>query len=82
MSNEKKTAMQQLISVLNNIGNPSNGDTRLLLTLIKKEAEMLLSLEKQQIVEAYQDGRSDQHSKEPKFYNRNSEYYYSQKYKQ
>lgn len=53
-----------------------------LLLLFNEEIEQSKELEKNQIVEAYQDGRTDQHSKEPRFYNRNSEYYYSQKYNQ
>lgn len=36
--------------------------------------------EKQNIVETYQDGRSDQQSKEGRFYYRNAEYYYNQKF--
>lgn len=76
MSNEKKTAMQQLISEL------KSSKTILSNLIAMGLCEKYLSIEKQQIVEAYQDGRSDQHSNEPQFYNRNSEYYYSQKYNQ
>jgi hypothetical protein len=40
-----------------------------------------LELEKQQIIDAYQWGRTDQHSKESKWYNRNAKKYYSETYK-
>jgi hypothetical protein len=43
--------------------------------------ESMLELEKQQIVDAYQWGRTDQHSKESKWYNRNAKQYYSETYK-
>lgn len=73
MSNEKQTAIDWLTKKLwDEFGMAFSNNI----------LEQAKALEKQQIVEAYQDGRSDQHSKEPKFYNRNSEYYYSQKYKQ
>ena len=38
-------------------------------------------IEKQQIIKAYQDGRSDQQSKDGRFYNRNSKQYYNETYK-
>lgn len=73
MSNEKLTAVDCLTKKLwDEFGMAFSNNI----------LEQAKAIEKQQIVEAYQDGRSDQHSKEPKFYNRNSEYYYSQKYKQ
>jgi len=40
-----------------------------------------LELEKQQIIDAYQWGRTDQDSKESKWYNRNAKKYYSETYK-
>ena len=40
-----------------------------------------LELEKQHIIDAYRDGRSDQTSKNGKFYNRNAEYYYNETFK-
>jgi len=40
------------------------------------------SMEKENIIDAYRDGRSDQHSKVPRFYNRNAEYYYNETFKQ
>jgi hypothetical protein len=39
-------------------------------------------MEKQQIIDAYRDGRSDQQSeKASRFYNRNAEFYYNETYK-
>lgn len=44
--------------------------------------EKALEMEKQQIIDAYRDGRSDQQSERPSiFYNRNSEQYYKEKFK-
>jgi len=40
------------------------------------------AMEKQQIIDAYRDGRSDQQSQRPsRFYNRNAEYYYNETFK-
>jgi hypothetical protein len=39
-------------------------------------------MEKQHIIDAYRDGRSDQQSeKASRFYNRNAEFYYNETYK-
>jgi len=43
--------------------------------------EQAKKMEKQQIISTYRDGRSDQQSKEGRFYNRNAEYYYNQNFK-
>ena len=43
--------------------------------------EKALELNKQQIIDAYQWGRTDQNSKEKKWYNRNALIYYSETYK-
>jgi hypothetical protein len=41
-----------------------------------------LEIEKQQIIDAYRDGRSDQQSEKPsRFYNRNAEFYYNETFK-
>jgi hypothetical protein len=42
--------------------------------------EELKAIEKEQIIDAYRDGRSDQHSKERIFYNRNAIHYYTSTY--
>jgi hypothetical protein len=39
-----------------------------------------LKLEKEQIIEAYRDGRTDQQTRVPKFYNRSSAIYYTSTY--
>lgn len=38
------------------------------------------AMEKEQIIEAYRDGRTDQQTRVPKFYNRSSAIYYSSTY--
>jgi hypothetical protein len=76
---ENKTAVEWLVEQYE-----EKAGTLLLLTfkeLMKKEIEQALELEKQQIIEAYQWGRTDQNSKEKKWYNRNARIYYSETYK-
>lgn len=65
-----KSAVEWLFLMINN----PNSDQDLANKLLEKAKEM----EKEQIIEAYKDGRSDQQSNESRFYNRNSEYYYNQ----
>ena len=49
---------------------------------IKSKCEQALAMEKQQIIDAYRDGRSDQQSDRPsKFYNRMAEQYYNETFK-
>ena len=44
--------------------------------------EQAKEMEKEQIIDAYRDGRSDQQSeKASRFYNRNAEFYYNETYK-
>jgi predicted Ser/Thr protein kinase len=44
--------------------------------------EQAKEIEKQQIIDAYRDGRSDQQSEKPsRFYNRNAEFYYNETFK-
>jgi hypothetical protein len=50
-------------------------------SLVQDRLKLALELEKQQIIDAYQWGRTDQHSKESKWYNRNAKKYYSETYK-
>jgi hypothetical protein len=38
------------------------------------------AMEKEQIIEAYRDGRTDQQTRVPKFYNRSSAIYYNSTY--
>jgi hypothetical protein len=49
---------------------------------IKNKCEQALAMEKEQIIDAYRDGRSDQQSDRPsKFYNRMAEQYYNETFK-
>jgi hypothetical protein len=49
---------------------------------IKSKCEQALAMEKQQIIDSYRDGRSDQQSDRPsKFYNRMAEQYYNETFK-
>ena len=50
--------------------------------IIKNVVNQAKAMEKEQIIDAYRDGRSDQHSKERIFYNRNAVYYYTSTYGQ
>jgi len=45
-----------------------------------EQIDQAKEMEKTQIVDAYRDGRSDQHSKVRIFYNRNAIYYYTSTY--
>jgi hypothetical protein len=42
--------------------------------------EQAQEIEKEQIIEAYRDGRTDQQTRVPKFYNRSSAIYYTSTY--
>jgi len=64
--------IQQIVDRQNGIANGSSLD---------EIFQQALELEKQQIIHAYQWGRTDQHSKESKWYNRNAKKYYSETYK-
>jgi len=64
------TAVEWLESILNKNGFVTD-----------QEIEQAKEIEKQQIIKAYQDGRSDQQSKDGRFYNRNSKQYYNETYK-
>ena len=47
---------------------------------VLKIYEQAKELHKQEIIDAYRDGRSDQQSDEGRFYNRNANYYYNETY--
>ena len=76
-----KTAMQELFSKLE-IEHPNlfNTNTQECIKFIN-DYYQFFELEKQQIIDAYRDGRSDQTSKNCNFYNRNAEYYYTETFK-
>ena len=44
--------------------------------------EQAKAMEKEQIIEAYREGRTDQQTRVPKFYNRSSAIYYTSTYGQ
>ena len=72
MSSKKQTAVEWLVEQIE--GNILWND---------KAREMLIqakALEKNQIIEAYRDGRTDQQTRVPKFYNRSSAIYYTSTY--
>ena len=69
---DKKTAVEWLSE---NLVNEMNFD-------YWSAIEKALQMEKQQIIDAYRDGRSDQQSeRQSKFYNRMSEQYYNERFK-
>ena len=67
----KQTAIEWLVEKIQHANPSFKFDA-----LIRQAKEM----EKEQIIDAYRDGRSDQHSKVPRFYNRNAIYYYNETY--
>jgi hypothetical protein len=49
---------------------------------LRKAFEQAKEMEKEQIIDAYRDGRSDQQSEKPsRFYNRMAEQYYNETFK-
>jgi len=72
MSNKKQTAVDWLVDQLEN--NP---------IVIKDWVDVLKrtkAMEKEQIVKAYREGRTDEQSGIDKYFNRSSEQYYNQTY--
>jgi HEPN domain-containing protein len=70
----KQTAVEWLIEQL----TPSISLQQKHIDELKEQAK---EMEKQQIIDAYRDGRSDQQSqREARWYNRNAEYYYNETY--
>jgi hypothetical protein len=50
--------------------------------VMQEAIEQALAMEKSQIIKTYRDGRSDQQSeRNTRWYNRNAEYYYNEKFK-
>ena len=84
---ENKTAVEWLIERITLLEKtiPKNCDWNLAVKETYLSCLQLLNqaieLEKQQIIDAYQWGRTDQNSKEKKWYNRNAHIYYSETYK-
>jgi uncharacterized protein YgiB involved in biofilm formation len=69
----KQTAVEWLIEQINQ-------DYPEMTWAYKDECEQAKEMEKEQIIEAYRDGRTDQQTRVPKFYNRSSASYYNQNY--
>ena len=69
--NKKVTAVEWLIEQRQKYGS-----------IIGIDLEQAKEMEKQQIIESYRDGRTDQQSERPsKFYNRMAEQYYNETFK-
>jgi hypothetical protein len=73
---KKQTAVEFLIDEIRNQIKVHGKLSAISLSKLKMQAK---AIEKQQIIDAYRDGRSDQLSKESIFYNRTSEQYYNGK---
>jgi hypothetical protein len=50
--------------------------------ILKLAIQQAKAMQKEQIIEAYRDGRTDQQTRVPKFYNRSSAIYYNSTYGQ
>jgi hypothetical protein len=75
MSSKKQTAVEWLMEqILPTIS------IRLSDTYIKELTNQSKAMEKEQIINAYRDGRTDQSTSVPKFYNRSSAIYYTSTY--
>jgi hypothetical protein len=74
MDKKKQTAVEWLEQAINN--KLSNELSPYFIELFNQA----IAMEKEQIIDAYRDGRSDQHSKVRIFYNRNAIYYYTSTY--
>lgn len=74
--NDNKTSVMKLVDLLKT--------HELLMEKCPEVIEIIenlyIDIEKNQIIEAYRDGRSDQFSKVARFYNRNAMFYYNEKY--
>ena len=70
MSSKKQTAVEWLALYI-------NGITTLNCDEVIEQAK---AMEKEQIIVAYRDGRTDQSTRVPKFYNRSSAIYYTSTY--
>jgi hypothetical protein len=73
---KKQTAVDLLIDKIRSHISENGKLDAITISRFKMHAK---AIEKQQIIDAYRDGRSDQLSKESIFYNRTSEQYYNGK---
>lgn len=72
------TAVEWLVKKINDRQNGVINELPIL--LLDEIFEQAKEMEKQQIIDSYREGRSDQMSKERRFYHRNAEYYFKQTY--
>ena len=72
---KKQTAIDWLVEQIFNDVDLKDGILKLAIQQAKEK-------EKEQIVEAYREGRTDQKTRVPKFYNRSSAIYYTSTYGQ
>ena len=70
---KKQTAVEWLIEQINQ-------DYPEMTWAYKDECNQAKAMEKEQIIEAYREGRTDQQTRVPKFYNRSSAIYYTSTY--
>ena len=70
---KKRTAVDYLVESIFNESELQDPILKLAITLAK-------AMEKDQIIEAYREGRTDQQTRVPKFYNRSSAIYYTSTY--
>jgi hypothetical protein len=78
-----QSAMRQLLNQLREERNtlPMDAEWNRCFQAIESVIESkYIQIEKEQIIEAYRDGRTDQSTSVPKFYNRSSAYYYTTTY--
>jgi hypothetical protein len=69
----KQTAVEWLVDAIFN-------EVDLKDSILKLAIQQAKEKEKEQIVEAYREGRTDQSTRVPKFYNRSSAIYYTSTY--
>ena len=78
----KQTAVEWFIEKTIESGHLWVTDTPSDMTELGKLIEQAKQMEKEQIIESYRDGRSDQQSeRQSKFYNRTAEQYYQEIFK-
>ena len=70
MSSKKQTAVEWLALYIKGITNLNCDEV----------IDQAKAMEKEQIIVAYRDGRTDQSTRVPKFYNRSSAIYYTSTY--
>jgi hypothetical protein len=79
MEQVKQTAVEWLKGVIESCGKPH--ELQMSWSTLDEIIEQAKEMEKEQIVNTYRDGRSDQQSEKPsRFYNRMAEHYYNETY--